>query len=424
MRLPKVLKQFALQSSIWTALCFATVGICRFALHLGYPYNYPAPPWSDLYWDFIHWRMRFLLFHSPQFYDLRDPLMYPAPVVVFYKILLLKPVSLWHPQFIVVRFAAIMLLTSWAILVVFRKALIRRGLAPQSASNFVLVTYLCSFPFWVEMHQGNMEFFVWIIVAGGIWAFWNARSWTSATLFGVAIAMKIFPAVFIGLFVARKQYRQAVYTLVAAAVTQVISLWLVCPDIRYSWQQTSAAVNRFRVTYMLKLLPMESGFDHSLFCLFKRALPVLPPPEQMSHILNVYLILASIGFSILFFARIRKLPIVNQIVCLSIAAIFLPPTSYDYTLLHLYAPFAVLVFVALQHAAQPASKASARGLFFAFCLLAFLLAPESEFIYHGLRVAGYMKAVALLLLWIVALIYPFELTADANGVLGAEVKEC
>jgi len=119
------------------------------------------------------------------------------------------------------------------------RSLVRRGLAPRSTIKFLLATYFLSFPFWFEVHQANLEFVVWIVIIVGLWAFWTDRSYLAAAMFGVAISMKIFPFMYLGLLVARKEFRQAVFALFVTGATTITSLWLVCPDIRYSLQQTN-----------------------------------------------------------------------------------------------------------------------------------------------------------------------------------------
>jgi hypothetical protein len=416
-RLPGELRTFMLQSGFWAVLCFSTEAFCHFFLHLRYPYDYPAVPAFLIFGDFRFWFGKLVTtFHTREFYTTGAPLMYPAPVVVVYKFFTLFSFS-QHALIATLRFVAVILATSWIMLYGFYRGLVRRGITPKSARIFLAAVYFLSFPFWFEVHQANMEFVVWVMVMLGLWAFWIRRPWAAAVFFGVAAAMKIFPLVFVGLFLTRKQYRQAAFTLVVVAFTTAVSLWLVYPDIAYSWRATNAAVGQFREMYMLHLLPTETGFDHSLFCLFKKVIPALPPPSVMSRLLTAYLAVAAVGGILLYLLRIRTMPMVNQILCLSIAAILLPPTSYDYTLLHLYAPFALVVFVAIEcRSARPALP----GLLLLFVLFAFLLSPQSEFIAHGLRFAGQLKAVALFLLGLAALIYRLPSKGDLDEIPATE----
>ncbi|HEV2619841.1 MAG TPA: hypothetical protein VGU23_07870, partial [Acidobacteriaceae bacterium] len=109
---------------------------------------------------------------------------------------------------------------------------------------------------------------------------------------------------------------------------------------------------------------------------------------------------------------------------LTVACITLPPTSYDYTLLHLYTPWVMLVFLAVSrwrdHLPVP------KGLWPAFLCLALLLSPQSEIILHGERIGSQIKCLALLALAIVALRFSFpeQATPSPQAVLPQKDPLC
>jgi hypothetical protein len=156
-------------------------------------------------------------------------------------------------------------------------------------------------------------------------------------------------------------------------------------------------------------------FDHSIFALMKILWRHLPAPQTMSKILTGYMAVAAIAGTSLFFLRIRHLPVPSQVLCLATAAVLLPPTSADYTLIHLYVPWALLAFVAIDSA-----RAGQRvpGLGPAFVCFAILLSPENEIFIAHERIEGALKAVTLIALWCIALRYPFgppHVTSEAKG---------
>ena len=204
----------------------------------------------------------------------------------------------------------------------------------------------------------------------------------------------------------------------AAAVSTLAGLWLVCPDIAYSWRQTVLALTTFGHQYVAGVRTQEIGFDHSLFALVKLLMTILGAQSSAARP-GVYLLTVALGGILLFLLRIRHLPVPNQVLCLSVAAILLPPLSYDYTLLHLYAGLVLLSFVAIQQEATRKTGVPQKripGLWAAFLILAFLLPPQSELIWHGDRYAGQVKALALLALGYVSLRYPFVL----SGLFGED----
>jgi hypothetical protein len=87
-----------------------------------------------------------------------------------------------------------------------------------------------------------------------------------------------------------------------------------------------------------------------------------------------------------------------------VASILLPPVSGDYTLVHLYIPWSVLVLVSIS--LKDARKV--RGLVLSFVCMAFLMAPERFAVIQGIIIAGQLKAIVLIILFIVSITCPFE----------------
>ena len=128
-------------------------------------------------------------------------------------------------------------------------------------------------------------------------------------------------------------------------------------------------------------------------------------------LLHLYLAILALAGCVLFVTRIAKLPVVNQILALTVASILLPPVSYDYTLIHLYVPFALVVFAVLNREDHSAP------VLITFCLFAYLLSWQSEFILHGVRFGSQTKAVALLALLCVSVVYPFPSAASSRAAV-------
>ena len=405
-------------SALFTLLCLGTEAFCRFFLRWGYPYDYPGVRTWLRFGDFHAFFDKFHYFHSRAFFTHSGALPYPAPAVAAFKLFLFPVPTPHHGSLAIAEFEGSMLLASWGMLFAFRRALVRRGVLPSSATWFALGTYAFSFAFWFEFMQGNIEWVIWTVLMLGIWCLCRGRFLTAAICIGIAGSMKIYPIVLVGLLLSLRQYRAVVVTALAAAASTVVSLWLVCPDIAYSWTQTLAGLGSFEQTYMVHVRPVEVGFDHSLFALVKLALTASSGSKDLQARLGVYLALVALGGCALYFLRIRRLPITNQVICLTVAAIALPPVSYDYTLIHLYAGFALLVLFAVE-SAKASPQRMPPGLLPALLLFAFVLSPQSEFFHHGARFAGQLKCIALLALGYFGLRYPFFLRGlpDDSGLL-------
>ena len=401
MKLPHLLKTFLIQSALWTGLCLVTELVCGLMLHWSYPYNYPAVPYTAVFGDFRYFVAKFTFLHSKTFFD-GPVLSYPAPAVLLYRPFMLG----LHVRLSTAFFIAFVLLTFFCAAVLFRNSLIQRGLAPASALLFVSFALL-SFPFWFELHQGNIEAVVWIFTSLGLCAFWSGRSWYAAILLGCAVAMKLFPIIFLALFLPKRMYRQFVSAVAVAGIATLASLWILCPDIGYSWHATLVAMNALQ-SYLLSSRSISMGFDHGMLSLIKICLPVALPAAALQATIRVYLILTAFAGLALYALRIRHLPLANQMICLSVASVLFPPVSFDYTLLHLCTPLALYTYAVLD-ARREERDCPPRGLTPAMALLAFLLSFQSEIIWHGVRVAGQCKALALLALLVLALRFPLSL---------------
>ena len=411
--LPVELYRFAWALVILMSACFVVNLFSRRFLHLHFE-PFATPFFSDYFPDFINFVPRFKYFHTLTFftYSSKTPFMYPAPVAVVYELFYLVPA---HPLRFFLLFGCAAFVAAATL---FGRVLLRRGIQPVDAYLFPLVVLLCSYPFWFAGKQANMEVVIWAFLAAGLACLLKERGYSAAGCFGIAASMKIYPIIYLGLLLVRRQYRQGVFGAMTAAFLTVASLWAVYPDIPESSRRISAGVEQFRLLYMLHLRP-EIGADHSLFAVFKRVVHPLPPPAELGHILSLYLAVAAIGGLALFVLRIRKLPVLNQVLCLMVASILFPPTSFEYTLLHLLDPFAMYVLLILSYQREGRRAPGQKFLLPCFAVL-FGFIPE--LIRHGVSFGGQVKGLLLLALFLYALWRPLgSLDELARGTSGEEL---
>lgn len=396
--LSRSLQVFLIVDLTLLAVAGVIEAICRYLLHLGHPYN--SPLLWEYFPDIVNNRPRFQYFHTLQFFtDKTDQIcMYPAPVAVLYRLIyLFRPYDLA----VFLSFAVLCFLVATFL---FWRSLLLCGLDKRAAITLLSIALLSSYPLWYELKQANMEIVVWLLVTTGIWCFLSGRGGLAATCIGVAGAMKIFPFVYLGLFLARRQYRHLVVSLIVAVAVTIPALWLVYPHIPDSWRLTNEAVTQFRSIATLHIR-LETGSDHSIFALIKRAFHLAHLSVSLSSALTAYLATAAFGGLALYFFFIRKTPVINQVLCLCIASIVLPPTSFDYTLMHLYVPWALLVLFAVR---AESARRNVAGLTAAFVCFAILFVPETEFIFHAATFGGQIKCCVLIALLVIALRYPFD----------------
>lgn len=397
--LPPVLEIFLAQLVILTCVCLLVEGAAKMIYRLGAPYD--SPLLHEWFPDLLYFQQPFHYLHQIRFFtfDPLHPFMYPAPVALPYLVFFsLGRHAIWG--YLGTTLAAVMGLSVLA-----GRAFRRHGLRWSSILLLLAATACLSYPLFYMMRQANIEVVVWVLLSTGLACFFSGRRYGAAVCFGVAGAMKLYPLIFLGLLLSRRQYRAVAAGLLVAAGLTVVSLWLVYPDVATTWRLIQHNLDTFRWLYMLHLRWLEQGADHSLWCLLKRLQTTMPRADRLAPYLTAYLAVTACAGVALYFTRIRKLPATNQVLCLTVAMLVLPPTSYDYTLMHLYAPWALLSCIAVRAWRE---RARVPGLLPAMVCFGVLMAPESEIISKGESLGGPIKALTLLVLFGVALRYRFE----------------
>jgi len=291
--------------------------------------------------------------------------------------------------------------------VVFGRVLLRRGLSVRSTIATVLF-FALSYPLLLDMQQGNCEWIVWVVLTGGLLGFVTERPAIAATLLGLAAAIKLYPIILFGLFFTRRQYRWIGVGVASCVLASVGSMWLESGSIALSWAGTLDGLIDLHRGFVFHYMHF---WDHSLFEFFKAAISLWHPraltPAASQNLERIYLLVMGIGGLILFFTRIRQMPLLNQILALCTACVLLPPMSMDYTIIQLFLPCALLILAALRHA-NSGSGASIPGLRAALLLMACLFAPTTELTLYGHTISSAVHTIALIALFVISVRYPFE----------------
>ena len=417
-RLPWELRMFLLATVGLGLLCAAAELICAFVLGKHGVYTWPTLPFYDCL-DFRCFLPRFSHFHQHDFFSDAPSrglaFGYPAAGAVMYQCFYAVR---WHP---LLYFFVITLSGVGALLWFLGCRMREQHLPRRTILLFLATAMVFSYPLWFEYLLGNMEICIFLLVAAGIVVFLRGRGYAAAVCFALAGSVKLFPLIYLGLLLSRRQYRQFAFGLLLPAPVTLFSLWLVCPSIAVAQRGISAGLRRFTQEYLLAYRPMESGFDHSLFGLVKRWYP-FESTQELQAAMFVYIAVVAIAGTLLYFVVIRNLPLTNQVLCLAISSLLLPTLSHDYTLLQLYVPWAMLVVLALRAARMGRMIPGLRAAFVAFAIL---FAPQTEFIVAGETLNGPIKAFVLIGLMAVGLRFRFSLRdavhlprlQDASGEL-------
>ena len=142
--------------------------------------------------------------------------------------------------------------------------------------------------------------------------------------------------------------------------------------------------------------------NHSWFLLVKLVAAI--SGISALKLVKSYYLGGGLIFVVLFFGRLRKMPVANQLLGASVFMLTLPSISYFHTLVNLYAPLLVLFFLAIR-----ADRAGVRisGLTPAIALFVPLFASFQLFTFPTVFLyCGLVQAIVLLVLFLYAVQYP------------------
>ncbi len=386
----------AVLGGLWgVALLF--VAVRGFALHQGYPFNSFLLPPSIRFNDFTVYDQRFAAFgQGDQFFSLPGfKFDYPAPMLL--------------GQLAYYKFSSAPLYTYLATVILFALAggLLATMAIPKSSRVAFLAaaaaasTAVFSYPLFFLIDRANIEGLVLVATALGTACFATKRYSSSALLLALAASMKIFPGVLLLLLLAKKRYRDfgmALGTIIAATLA---SLWITGPTVSRATQGIVEGFAFLRKIQILEYRTEDISFDHSLWALIKqicfRALHDIQGVKALlPHMYIAYGVGAAAVFALFYLTSIRRLPVLNQILALSSLSILLPYVSFDYTLLHLFAPFALLVVVLATDGADGRLVLTKRQLLCLLLPFAVIFTPQSYLVYHVVGYGAQVKTLALL----------------------------
>jgi hypothetical protein len=407
--MPPLLLRFWKWILISTACSFVFTATMILTLHNDFAYGI-LRLWNDgFWWDLWVFEERFRYFRTPAFWNaFRYPFTYPAAMGVVLAVLFRIPHILrWY------LLTCIAALCGWAWIVA-REMAVRGAIARRIALAFTLTIAATAWPFWLLFSSANTEGLVAIILAAGVWSVLRRRWWLGAALIALAGALKIFPLALLALLLSRRRYKEFTGALLFAAILTVGSLAILGPTIAVAEYHIAAGLTFIKSTYALAVTSAMLDVNHSLFAPIKFALVglnrVLYPSTWPAHqpvlleaAYNVYLALACIFGVVLYFGRIRRLPMLNQVLALTICAVLLPPFSVDYTLLQLFLPLGLLCIYTVESWRKNLVPAGLRASFICFAFLY----PIGSFFTIRYRFGSMVRCFALTALLIAVLRHPF-----------------
>jgi hypothetical protein len=403
--LPPPLARFVAALLALGMLSLVYTAVMTHRLHSPHPYG------VTLFWhgfvgsDFTTFAERSRHFGTSSYWDeFNYPFTYPAPLGVVFAIFFRLP----HPLaiYLAICVAGLALWGCWLA-----RMLAARGVSQLRAIGFAAILLAASWPVVLLLNTANIEGFVAILLAAGVLAVLRERFWLGATLIGLAASMKLFPFILLALLISRRRWLDFAWGLAVAAMATLAGLKLLGPTILTAQHHVDAGLGFVQRAFILSTTRDALNYSHSLWSPLKFALTLAgrqtghasAVPALLRAALRGYMAAASIGGITLYFAWIRRLPILNQVLALTVCAVLLPPLSADYTLLELLLPFALLCAYTAENC-HPGE--SPRGLSAAFACFAVLFGWET-FLTLRYSFDRPARTIALTILLGIVLRFPF-----------------
>lgn len=407
MPLPKILRWFWI-GSVSAFVLTVLVSYLEFRAGMN---RYRWIPFDTPYFrDLLEDAPTFRLLHTAAFFDLENPL--PVAYPPFGAVQLALLYSSGHPVmlFFVLATAALGFAV-WGV----RRALVENGIGRRTATLFPLTLVLVSFPIERLVIQGNIEIFLWAFAACGAWAYLRDRDDVAAVLWGLAAASKLYPVVLLLLLLPRRKFRAFTVGLLVFVAVSALSMMYLGPALAVAWKGSLHNVFAYQQLRAAEMSTRELHANHSLFLLVKFAATVLGISAVM--LVKPYYVCGGLLFSAVFFLRLRKMPVANQLLGVSVFMLMLPTISYFHTLVNLYPPLLMLFFLAIRadRIGMRIAGLSTAILLFLPLFASFQLSTfPSAFLFCGM-----VQAVLLTVLFLYAVQYPF-----AEPASGVKIDEC
>jgi hypothetical protein len=373
----------------------------------------------DSYWftDFTYLAERVAHFGEPDMLsrtDFKVPFPYPVPSIyayLFFIRLFPSPLAAY----------LVFAILSFFVATCYFSAHVKRiapGWLPQVA---IWSTLLFGYPLWYLIIRGNIEAVIWVLILLGIVAYTRNRMLTSAILWALATSMKIAPGLLFALFLAKRRYRIFAIAIAVTVAFSVLALAGVGPTIRQALSDSSKSAPYLRETYILGRI--SPYFDESLFATTKQVISLYHYTHRasdqplrliftgMESALRIYNILIPIGTVLLYWFRLRHLPLLNQCITYIVLSILLPQVSYEYKLVQMYLAWgAFLLFLLADVAAGRAEiPAWATHVFLFSCAVIFVPLNSLAIVTHAGHIfafAAQVKTIFLLLILLTVLRVP------------------
>ncbi|MFH1428287.1 MAG: glycosyltransferase family 87 protein [Candidatus Margulisiibacteriota bacterium] len=209
--------------------------------------------------------------------------------------------------------------------------------------GIVSILSFASYPLMFLLDRGNNEGILFILIALFVRYYLKKEYILSAILLGLAIGMKLYPIVFLILYIKDKKYKEIIVSLTSTVLFTVIAISAIGFPAGTIYKEISRNLALFQTQIVTTLGYVP--YNHSLYNLANHVLGNLLGIAVNYRILtNSYVVVSFAVFAAVAYFILRyDLKNWERVLLLTITMIFLPYASFDYTLIHLYIP--LLLFI-------------------------------------------------------------------------------
>lgn len=335
--------------------------------------------------------------------DLDQPYPYPVPTIYIY----LFFVRLFQHPLVAELVVTLLIFYVATALFSLRVHRVTPAVLPQAA---IWLTFLFGFPLLFLLYRANIEGVIWMLVLLGTVAFARSRVYLAAIFWSFGASMKIVPALYFALFLSTRRYRVFAFALIMTLTVSLLTLAGIGPTLSQAVRDSALSAPFLRKVYIIgRNIPY---FDHSLFGAAKEIAHIFSyagfdDKRAVENMLRVYDVVVPLAGILLYWFRLRHLPLLNQFISYVVLYMLLPQVSYEYRLVHVYLIFGAFLLFLLEdvRSGRVAVPESASRVIFISC--AVTCAPLSYLMVelkpnHIFGISGQIKMIFLLaILWTV-----------------------
>jgi len=209
-------------------------------------------------------------------------------------------------------------------------------------------------------NRGNLEWVNWAPAVLAVCLWLRGRTWSAAVALALAMSVKPFPALFLLLFLWKRQWRQAALAVALCAGVSAAALWALGPDIATAARGVGDGWQAYALLYVRTVrVEQELRFNHSLMDMVKvpiwfvldhrqydprelAAASGVPWWARLDWWARAAEAVAGCAVAWVWW-RFGEMPTLNRIFALTLLLLLLPFASAEYTLMLLYLPWALLL---------------------------------------------------------------------------------